>query len=178
MVENRYIKNYSLVSRIIHHMMALAFIAAPLTIFYARIQEINSPWIYQLHQSLGMTVLILFFIRIIWNAWMEKPETLGPRPIKFLAHIGHFILLSLIILMPLTGLLSNMARAKETVIFGMITIPGFHERKLDLLELTTSIHSFLEIFVYMLIAIHIGAAFFHHFILRDATLKRMIGTNR
>ncbi len=125
------------------------------------------------HQSMGMLVFFLYFGRIVLMAWFGKPEALGTRFEKFLAHMAHLALYSILLLMPLTGLLANLARSRDTDFFGLFTIAGFDQRNMQLYQMAIDAHSWLEIVCYLLLAAHVGAALWHHFVLKDDTMKRM-----
>ena len=108
-------------------------------------------------------------------AWFGKPEALGTQFEKFLAHMAHLALYSILLLMPLSGLLINVTRALDTSVFGLFTIPGFAERNMDMYLMILDVHSFLEYVCYALLFAHVGASVFHHFVLKDETMKRMWG---
>ncbi|WP_022941993.1 cytochrome b [Psychromonas hadalis] len=168
-------EHFSLLSKLIHIVSAVAFIAVLILMF-------NNPnadsLFFSLHQSLGLLVLVLYFTRIVWMNWAGKPKALGNKVEKFAAHMAHMALYGILILMPLSGLLIALAKAKETVVFGLFSIPGFSDRNSGLIDVAYSLHSFLEIVCYLLIAAHIGASLYHHLILKDGTLDRMMGKNK
>lgn len=165
-------EHFSLLSKLIHIVSAVAFISALILMF-------NNPSAdslpFSLHQSLGLLVLVLYFARIVWMNWAGKPKALGNKVEQFAAHMAHMALYGILILMPLSGLLISLAKAKETVVFGLFSIPGFAERNSGLIDVAYSLHSFFEIVCYLLIAAHVGASLYHHFILKDGTLDRMMG---
>lgn len=165
-------EHFSAVSKVIHIVSALAFIAALLIMLSPPEPESFG---FGLHQSLGMLVLVLYAARIVWMNWAGKPKALGTKFEKFIAHMAHMALYGILIAMPLSGLLISLAKAKETVVFGTFAIPGFAERNSGLIEFSYQIHSFLEIVCYLLVAMHIAASFYHHFGLKDGTLNRMMG---
>ena len=167
------VKEFSLTNRLVHHISALAFIGALALMAYDN--YVGSYDAMQLHQSLGMVAFVLYFGRIVLMAWFGKPEALGNRFERFLAHMAHLALYGILLLMPLSGLLVNMTRARETVIFDLITIPGFEERSAAMYHMAIDLHASLEIVCYLLLAAHIGASLFHHYVLKDNTLKRMWG---
>ena len=167
------VKEFSLTNRIVHHVSALAFVVALGLMIYD--QYYGSSEAMYLHQSFGMVAFFLYFGRIVLMSWFGKPEALGTQFEKFIAHMAHMALYGILLFMPLTGLLLNLSRAKETVIFGLFSIPGFEERNMGMYTMALDAHSFLEYVCYILLAAHIGASFFHHFVLKDDTLKRMWG---
>lgn len=168
-------EHFSLVSKVIHIVSGVAFIAALLLMFNSPTQDSTG---FALHQSLGILVLVLYLFRVIWMNWAGKPKAIGNKIEQFMAHMAHMALYGILIFMPLTGLLISMAKAKDTLVFGMFTIPGFAERNSGLIEFASGVHSLLEIVCYVLVVFHVGAALYHHFILKDGTLTRMMGSKK
>jgi len=167
------VKEFSTTNRIVHHVSALGFIAALLLMAYDRYAGSSDAKF--LHQSLGMLVFFLYFGRIVLMAWFGKPEAIGNKVEKFLAHMAHLALYGILLLMPLTGLLINLFRGRDTVIFNIITIPGIPETSIYLSEAAFKAHSLLEYACYLLLFAHVGASMFHHFVLKDDTFRRMWG---
>ena len=165
-------EHFSSVSKVVHIVSAVAFIAALLLMF---LNPSADSVAFNLHQSLGLLVVALYMVRITWMNWAGKPKALGNKMEQFAAHMAHMALYGILLLMPLSGLLIAVAKAKETVVFGLFSIPGLAERNSGLIEFAYSTHSFLEIVCYLLVAAHVGAALYHHFILKDETLSRMMG---
>jgi cytochrome b561 len=160
------------VSKVVHIVSALAFIAALLLMF---LNPSADSVAFNLHQSLGLLVVVLYLVRITWMNWAGKPKALGNKMEQFAAHMAHMALYGILLLMPLSGLLIAVAKAKETVVFGLFSIPGLAERNSGLIDFAYGAHSLLEIVCYLLVAAHVGAALYHHFILKDETLSRMMG---
>lgn len=167
------VKEFSATNRIIHHLSAVMFIGALALMLFDKFYG-SSDAMY-LHQSFGMVVFLLYFGRIVLMAWFGKPEALGNQLEKFLAHMAHLALYGILLLMPLTGLLVNVSRARDTVVFGVFTIPGFAERNMDLYLMLLDAHTFLQYVCYLLLFAHVGASMYHHFFLKDDTMKRMWG---
>ena len=165
-------EHFSSVSKVVHIVSAVAFIAALLLMF---LNPSADSVAFNLHQSLGLLVVVLYMVRITWMNWAGKPKALGNKMEQFAAHMAHMALYGILLLMPLSGLLIAVAKAKETVVFGLFSIPGLAERNSGLIDFAYGAHSFLEIVCYLLVAAHVGAALYHHFILKDETLSRMMG---
>ncbi|WP_440877557.1 cytochrome b [Thalassotalea sp. PLHSN55] len=167
------VKEFSQANRLVHHISAVFFIGALLLMGYDKL--FGSSDAMYLHQSFGVIVFVLYFSRVLLMSWFGKPEALGTQVEKFAAHMAHFALYSILIFMPLSGLLVNATRARETVVFGIFSIPGFAERHMDMYLLALDLHSALQWVCYLLLAAHVGASLFHHFVLKDETLSRMWG---
>ncbi|WP_019614350.1 cytochrome b [Psychromonas ossibalaenae] len=165
-------EHFSSASKIIHIVSAAAFIVSMLLILVNSDPDSSA---FALHQSLGIVVLLSYVVRIIWLNWTGHPKPLGTKFEKFVAAMAHTVMYAIVLLMPLTGLLISLAKAKDTVVFGMFTIPGFAERNAGLIDVASTAHSFLEIVCYILVFAHIAGTSYHHFVLKDSTLTRMMG---
>ena len=137
---------------------------------------------FQLHKSLGITVLLLGLVRLFWRLAHKPPAY--PASMagweKIVAHATHWIFYVLIIGVPFTGwmIVSASPMNMPTLLFGVIPWPhlpffdGVADRK-ALQESIGDVHGFLAYSVLVLLVLHVGAALRHHFMLRDDTLMRM-----
>lgn len=136
---------------------------------------------YNLHKSIGLSVLGLSVFRLIWRL-MNPPPALPAgmsRIERLLAQSAHWGLYFLMIAMPLTGWLMVSASAKyPTVFFGLGEVPfipmptGIDTKAAG--ELFYESHEWLAYGAIGLILAHLAAALKHHFIHRDDVLRRML----
>lgn len=139
--------------------------------------------LYQWHKSFGALIFILMALRLLWRLTHTAPAlptTLKPWE-RLAAHITHYGLYVLLILMPLTGwaVVSTAKFNVPTFLFQTVYVPhiGFlenHPDKIFLGELTVSIHGTLAGLIVALMVLHIGGALKHHFKDRDDVLRRML----
>ena len=134
-------------------------------------------WVYTLHKSLGLTVLALVLVRIAWRLYAGAPPPVEgtPRWQARLASLTHGAIYVLILAMPLSGWLYDSASGLRPFRwFGLAEVPKLsppHEALAD------AMHETHELLFWGLIALvigHAGAALYHHFVRRDATLARML----
>jgi len=85
----------------------------------------------------------------------------------------HVAFYALMILMPLAGWLMLSAQGKPIPFFGL-QLPALISESKELAKLIKEIHSTAGTVGYFLIGLHALAALFHHFVLRDNTLRRML----
>lgn len=134
-------------------------------------------WVYTLHKSLGLTVLALVLVRIAWRLYAGAPSPVEgtPRWQSRLASLTHGAIYMLMLAMPLSGWLYDSASGLRPFRwFGLAEVPKLsppHEALAD------AMHETHELLFWVLIALvigHAGAALYHHFVRRDATLARML----
>ena len=132
--------------------------------------------VYALHKSVGITVLALMLVRLAWRF-------LGPRPLSLpgtarwqaaLAEVTHWSLYAALIAMPLSGWLYNSASNFPLQWFGLVNLPPISGRSAELKDFAHDLHETLFWVIVVLVVLHAGAAFWHHFVRRDATLERML----
>ena len=131
--------------------------------------------LYAWHKWFGVLVFGLVWFRLLWRITHRPPASpTGMAPVlKLAAHAGHAALYGLMIAIPLTGWLMSSAKGFQTVWFGVLPIPDLLERNKDLGDLLQQVHFALNLVLMLTLAGHVVAALWHHFVLRDDTLRRM-----
>jgi cytochrome b561 len=131
---------------------------------------------YALHKSLGLTLLALVVVRLAWRLLARAPRPVTGTPawqerIASLTHVGLYVLL---LAMPLSGWLFNSASGYPLQWFKQFNLPAIAGRDTALAELAVNVHRWGFWLLVLLVALHAGAALYHHFVQRDATLLRML----
>lgn len=147
---------------------------------------------YQLHKSIGLTVLALSLVRLGWRLANPPPPLPAAMPgwEKFVAKLTHWAMYGLMIGLPLTGWLYVSAGWSvhdeaplpvTTHWFGLFEVPHLFgldqaplETREDAAEAALTAHAYLGFAALGLAALHIAAALKHHFVNRDATLAHMV----
>jgi superoxide oxidase len=127
------------------------------------------------HFMLGLSVLGLVFFRLLFRCLHTAPA-IHPKPAKWQigsAHLVHTFLYLLMIGMPIGGWLMLSAAGKSIPFFGL-TLPALIEENKELAKTIKQVHATVGEIGYYVIALHAIAALFHHYILKDNTLLRML----
>lgn len=104
------------------------------------------------HYWVGISVLVLFAVRLAVRLRLGAPAPAeGNALMALAARTTHWLFYILLAVVPVTGLITVHIN------------PGMGE-----------FHQLAKPAFIVLIVIHAGAALFHHFVLRDGTLKRML----
>jgi cytochrome b561 len=131
--------------------------------------------IYNLHKSIGLTILALVTLRVLWRAWAGAPRALeGPSWQRRAASTGHVGLYVLLFAVPISGWIMNSAAGFPLRWFGLVPIPALAARDHALHETFETVH---EVLFWTLIVValgHAAIAIWHHVFQRDATLARML----
>jgi cytochrome b561 len=136
--------------------------------------------LYSWHKWFGVTVFLLVWLRLAWRiAHPAPPPPAGLSPsLKTIARAAHGLLYGLMVLIPLSGWLMSSAKGFQTVWFGVLPIPDLIARDKHMGDLLQQVHEGLNVVLMLTLGGHIVAAIWHHLVLKDDTLKRMIVSNR
>ena len=138
----------------------------------------DSKWaIYGLHKSIGVILLGLGLARVLWRLVNPTPIFLAnfTRWYRYLAQTTHFALYAFTILMSLSGFLMSWAGGYPINFFSLFTISAAEPKIAEISQWAYLVHGYAAWPFSILIVGHIIAAFYHHFALKDETLRRMIG---
>lgn len=167
---------YPLLSRCIHWLTALIvlvllFVGMYMTSMAYSPQKIE---IYNLHKSFGLLVLFMAFLRILWLVIKGKPKSLPTHKKweKGLSHLTHAFLYFALFAIPLSGWVMSSASEYPVYFFGF-DLPDFVGKDKDLAHNAEEIHELLAFILLGFVGLHMAGAFKHHFIDKDATIKRM-----
>lgn len=132
----------------------------------------KGPW---WHVSFGLLLMLLTLVRLVWRGFNPNPAPLDQhRGRTILAtSVKHLLYLTLIVVM-LTGYLINTAEARPASFFGWLDVPALARFDGAAVDLLGRIHLFGAWLMMVLVAAHAGAALLHHFVWKDATLRRML----
>lgn len=166
---------YNSVARALHWTMAVLVILnlAGGLLHDALEDTIN---VMPLHKATGILILALTLVRIAWRLTHRPP----PLPANVAgaeragAQAAHAGLYALMLLMPLTGWIMSSAGKYPLSFYGLFDVPKFAVTREDAITgIAANGHGLLGWVLLALIVLHVGAALRHHFVLRDAVLRRM-----
>ena len=128
-----------------------------------------------LHYMLGVTVLVLLALRL--GARISGPTpAIEPQPARWqnlLAKLVHFALYAFMFGMPIAGWLLRSAEGDPIPFFGFELPPLIGPDK-AFAETVEELHVTIGELGYYLIGLHAAAALYHHYLVRDNTLTRML----
>lgn len=130
-----------------------------------------------LHKALGFTILLFSIFRLYWRLTHNVPPLPDTVPgwQKISARGMHWLFYFLLIAMPVTGWIFTSSGTSPLSWFGLFDIPKLPVVKDSFLaQATHEGHEIMGLLFIPLIALHIGAAIHHHFVVKDDVLKRML----
>jgi cytochrome b561 len=127
-----------------------------------------------LHYDAGLLALALLVPRLPWR-WLHPVAELNAALwMKRTAAATKAALYVLLLVVPLSGLATLQAKG-EAVAFLGVPLPDLFSVLAPWRKAIKEVHETLSNTLLVLAAAHAAAALWHHFVLRDATLARMLG---
>ena len=125
------------------------------------------------HIVLGVALGAVLLARLGWR--LTRRETLPPIDngvLLAIAHATHGLLYALLIVAVVLGIANVWVRGD--VILNLFQVPAYEPGNRALMHLVGGWHAVAANAVLVVAGVHAAAALFHHYVLRDATLRRML----
>lgn len=131
------------------------------------------------HISLGIALAVLIAARIAWRLFGgNRPKTDTHPAVNLAAKVGHGCLYLLLLAQVVLGFLFRWAQGEPFNFFGLFPIPAPFVIDHDLRGTFGNLHDNVAWAIILLAGLHAGAALWHHYILGDSTLRRMLPVRR
>jgi cytochrome b561 len=184
-------ETYGSIAKWFHWITAILFLASYCAVYYRHwFTEAKTPenWTaLQLHLSIGVTIAVVVILRIIWRVMNRLPDPEpGTRLEHLAAHLGHYALYAIMIIMPLTGYLGtgvnteyfflfDIQKFEDTQMFTTLVANGMGVTFEEFEKTIDFIHKDIggAWVVWLLILGHVLAALYHHFVKKDRTIYKM-----
>ena len=174
---------YGSLSIALHWVMLLLLIAVYATIELRGMfpkgsdpREAMKAW----HFMLGLAVFGLVWLRLLIQATAGPVPAIVPVQPRWQAasaKLMHALLYLFMIAMPILGWLVLSAEGKPIPFFG-VNLPALIAENKESAKSLQEIHETVGELGYWLIGLHAAAALFHHYVVRDNTLSRMLFARR
>lgn len=171
-------ERFGLVARALHW-LTLVLLAGSFTLAISMVNMPLSPRkleFYSWHKWVGVTIFLVVLLRLAWrlaNPVPRQPES-TPQWQRRLAALSHGALYAILIVMPVTGWIMSSALNLPVVYLGLVHIPSPFGVDRALGETLKVVHLTLAVVLLVLVTIHVLAALYHHLVLRDDVLRRML----
>ncbi|MCV2449495.1 cytochrome b [Paracoccus sp. DMF] len=158
---------YGRVSRLNHWTAAIAFMGAlglGLTMAYGSLDRETIGGLMDWHKALGVFVLAFGLWRVGWRIVHGFAAESADTPLwqRRVARVVHILLLTAIVLMPLSGILMTVAGGRALDVWNVTLVSSIGQIEwLDVLA--SQVHGLLGLFITAVLALHILAALKHVF---------------
>lgn len=174
------ITHYNAVSRFIHWISAVVIIGMFAVGLWMTDLSYYSTWYRTAphwHKSVGLLLAAITLFRVVWKCVTVSPNVEGSPLEKLMAKVAHlFIYFDLLVLF-VSGYLISTEDGRGIDVFNWFTVSGagaLFEGQADLAGL---VHLYAAWALIVVAVLHALAAFKHHFISNDNTLRKMIGVS-
>ena len=165
--------SYGFISVFFHWLMALILLATFLLGLNLKDNFQNYDMVLMLHNSLGIVIFLLAVFRLCWRWLNILPDPLAKKKVLIkLATLIHILFYVIFFTMPLTGYLLTNLQGDVVNFFGT-QLPELLERNSDIKRIIHSMHDILGNIILAMLTLHIIGALYHHYWLKDNTLRRM-----
>lgn len=129
-----------------------------------------------LHLSFGALIVLLVVLRLAWRIAHPVPQVNASPLLRRIALATHGLLYVLLVAFPLMGWANASSRGWPVSLFGLIPLPALSPKGSSFGHLLGDLHQLTAWVLIAVVALHVIGALYHHFILKDETLKRMLPT--
>ena len=152
-------------------------------------QDSKIPFLIDAHKQLGIALFIFVVFRLSWRLVSPMPEHIGEGLTAFTSGLVHLLIYFSLMFQAYIGVAMSQLFKRDVSFFGLFELPNITDSTAGLLNFISIFHSFSaesagrqmrELHslvgdgIIILIALHIGGALWHHMIIRDDTLRRMM----
>lgn len=172
---------YAPAARRLHWLTAAGvFVTIPLGFAMTRRGKTLDIWdgvtdaLYSGHKLLGFVLLWLVAGRLIYRLVRGAPPdepTLEPLQ-RIVSHLVHWALYGLLLVVPLLGWI-GISLFPALTVFGLFDLPALARPDEATAQRVLGLHGALAILLALLVALHVAAALFHHFVRKDGVMARM-----
>lgn len=174
-------QRYGTVSIALHWAMAILMVAVYATIelheLYGRTPTgaMFESW----HSMLGLSILFLVVVRIGLR-FVQPTPAIEPPLVNWqhkLAVLMHLALYAFMLIMPMLGWVLLSAEGHDVIFFGL-QLPALTASDREFADTVAEVHEVIGTLGYFLIGLHTAAALFHHYIVKDNTMLRILPQGR
>ena len=171
-------KEYGIISKTLHWLVLVVFFTL-LTIAAISGElprgDPEKQELVLLHASFGLLMLFVLTARLLWRWSNVTPARMPHIPTwqHVLSRAVHYGLYLLLIAQAVSGMARFATAGYEVPFFGLFEVAFPMDKDEAMNELVGTLHGIFPILVLALLGLHILAALYHHFKLKDDTLRRM-----
>lgn len=172
--------NYGLTSIMLHWGVALAVLGLFALGLWMRGLNYYSPWYRtapDIHKSVGLILFAVVVLRLVWRWVSPPPAALSShgRLVRLASSVGHLTLYAGLFVVMISGYLISTADGRPISVFGWFEVPALITGIPRQEDLAGEVHFYAAWALVIFAGLHALAAFKHHLIDRDDTLRRMFG---
>ena len=175
---NNTTERYGAAPRLLHWLIALLVIGALILIEtrgYAPRGSALRRAMREWHQQVALAAFVLLWLRLYFRS-RNRPPAIVPPPPRWQHQIAgalHALFYVLLIVLPILGIMIVQSDNRTVALLGL-ELPRFIVPDRDLTHQLERIHRWIGNVMIGAIGLHVAAALWHQFVVRDNTLRRML----
>lgn len=127
------------------------------------------------HMSFGIVLSAVIVVRILWRVSPGRQSPLASAGLlELAAKAVHYLLYALLIAEAVLGFVLRWSGNESMSFFGLLIAPPFAPFSKPAHHNVGEAHELIGWAIIVVAAFHAAAALFHHFVVRDAVLTRML----
>jgi len=169
---------YDAVAQFLHWATAILVVAA---FIYGpggseqRVYSVAKDLDRQIHETLGMSVLVTTLLRLAWRTSAGVPAH-SPMPswMRLSSSAVHVLLYALLLMLPVTAISGAWLEGHPLTLLAGIRIGPWLGEVHSIGSSIATIHTWLGDTILWVAGLHAVAGLYHHFVLRDGVLQSML----
>ena len=169
------------VLRALHWLMAAAiFIMLFIGVAMVSTDSSLHSLLVSIHKPLGVMILLLVVVRVWVRFTTPVPALPASLPAwqRGMAHLSHWALYLMMLAQPLTGWAMLSAAGYPVTLGYGIVLPPITGMNNDGYALLRPLHTWVALALFVTVMLHLAAALFHAFVLRDGVFSSMAGIRK
>lgn len=159
------------------HWLTVALVLAAVALGFLRVEVVSHAWrlwLLDAHRTVGLLIFGVTVLRLLLRLGLPIAPTPLPRLVGWIARATHAALYLLLLGMPLLGVLMSNARSGSTRLFKALPLPVLMPENEGWADRLQGLHLVGGWILIGLVGLHASAALFHHYVLKDGVLGRML----
>ena len=169
--------NYGLVARFFHWGMALLFFGMfPLGYIMESLSDSDFKFsLFDLHKATGLCLFSLVALRLFWRFISAQPGLPRTVPLwqRRAASWNIILLYVFMVVMPISGFLTSTLGGHKITFYSLFTISPIAQDK-GASEFFAGVHGWVSYVMIAAFVLHLLGALYHHYLLKDNVLKRIV----
>jgi cytochrome b561 len=142
------------------------------------VADANKLRVYSWHEWVGVTVFGITAFRLWWRLRHQPPPIDLPRGERIAARVVYGGIYAVLLVQPIVGWVMSTAFGFPVVYLGLVPLPEPVSADRELAARLQQVHFTLAMTLAGLILIHLVGVLYHHLMLQDGLLRRMLPSSR
>jgi len=127
------------------------------------------------HMTLGLLLGAVIIARLVWRQLPgHQVSSLETGWVRAASKAAHYVLYLLLVVEVGLGVVTQWVRGKPLIFFGLGIPSPMEAAPRPIRHQVTEVHNWVAWAIIIIAALHAASALYHHYVLKDRVLKRML----